>query len=201
MPGTNFFAQLTKAMRKYYNGADISAQTAGVPLLPNNEPLQALNAAGTALVDVVKVDANNRILASNPFRFASGVCAFNNIARTTSVTTSAVEDVLAYTAAMVLGGLILRDPNGAARADTLPTAAALVAAIPGAVVGDSVEFVIRNTANGAETITVTAPDAAVTISGTPTIAQNASTRWLAVLTNVTAAAQAYTCYNVGAFTH
>ena len=75
-----------------------------------------------------------------------------------------------------------------------------VAALKGAFVGQSVEFVIRNTADQSETITVSAADG-VTLSGTMTIAQNNSKRFLAVLTNVTAGSQAYTLYSLGTFTH
>jgi hypothetical protein len=117
----------------------------------------------------------------------------------TTVSTIATAGAVSYTADQLIGGLILRDPNGAARADLVPTAALLVAALPGAFIGQSVEFVIRNTADAAETITVTTATGA-TLSGTMTIAQSASRRFLAVLTNVTAGAHAYSVYSVGAFT-
>jgi hypothetical protein len=105
--------------------------------------------------------------------------------------------VVAYTAAQVLGGMILRDPNGAARADTVPTAALLAAALPAgaAVAGDSVEFQITNTADAAETITVTT-DTGATLSGTMTIAQSASRRFRAIFTS----SSAYTLYSAGSFT-
>jgi hypothetical protein len=117
----------------------------------------------------------------------------------TTVSTITTAAAVSYTAAQFIGGLILRDPNGGARADLVPTAALMVAALPGAFVGQSVEFVIRNTADAAETITVTTATGA-TLSGTMTVAQNASRRFLAVLTNVTSGSQAYALYSVGAFT-
>lgn len=88
-----------------------------------------------------------------------------------------------YTAAQLLGGVIARDPAGANRADVTPTAAQIVAAIPDVAVGSSFEFLIVNTADGAETITLTA-DAGVTLVGTMTIAQNASRRFTAIVTAV-----------------
>jgi hypothetical protein len=103
-------------------------------------------------------------------------------------------DAVTYTAAQVLGGYIIRDPAGGARSDVTPTAALLIAAIDGAAVGDSFEFIIENTADEAETITITA-GVGVTLSGTMTIAQNYSKRFLAVVT----AADAVTIYNVGTF--
>ncbi len=119
----------------------------------------------------------------------------------TTVTTYNAAGDMAMTAAQVLGGLILRDPNGAARADVLPAAAPLVAAIRGAFVGLTFEFTIRNTADAAEAITVTAPNAAVTISGTATIAQNNSKTFLVRLTNVDPGSEAYTAYSLGTSVH
>lgn len=118
-----------------------------------------------------------------------------------TVTTLTTADAVTYSAAQVLGGLILRDPAGAGRADLVPTAASLVAALPaGQAVGAGFEFTIRNTADLAETITVTTNTGA-TLSGTMTIAQNNSTRFLAVLTNVTAGSEAYTLYSLGTVVH
>lgn len=109
---------------------------------------------------------------------------------------------LAYTAAQVLGGLYLRDCNGNDRADTLPTAADLVAALYGAgFVGAAFRFVLRNTSDAAETITVTAPDGSVTISGTATVGQNNSKEFLIVLTNVAVGTEAYTAYSLGTAVH
>jgi hypothetical protein len=62
-----------------------------------------------------------------------------------------------YTAADVLGGIIVRDPSGAARTDTLPTAALLVGAIAKPRPGDTIECLIVNGADVAsETITIAA---------------------------------------------
>jgi hypothetical protein len=117
-----------------------------------------------------------------------------------TVTTDSTASAITLTAAQILGGLILRDPNGAGRSDVFPTAALLVAAIPGAQVGTSFEVDIRNTADAAETITMTA-GTGVTISGTATIAQNNTKRFRIRLTNVTAGSEAYTAYSIGTFVH
>jgi hypothetical protein len=119
---------------------------------------------------------------------------------TITVSTVTTASAVTLTAAQILGGLILEDPNGGAATATLPTAALLLAAIPGAVVGTSFEFTIRNTADAAETITV-AGGTGGTISGTATIAQNNSKRFLVRLTNVTAASEAYTVYSLGTIVH
>jgi hypothetical protein len=115
-----------------------------------------------------------------------------------TVTTDATAGNLTYTAAMLLGGLLLRDPAGGARSDVTPTAAEIVAAIPGCAVGSSFEFTIRNTADASETITVTL-GTNVTLSGTMTIAQNNSKRFLAVVTAV--GTPAVTIYSLGTIVH
>jgi predicted RecA/RadA family phage recombinase len=103
-----------------------------------------------------------------------------------------------YTAADILGGTIVRDPNGAARTDTLPTAALLVAAIPGAKVGDTVDVLIVNGADAAETLTLAAGaggafDANQT-AASRVIPQLASKLVRVRLTNVTASSEAYVVY-------
>lgn len=108
---------------------------------------------------------------------------------------------LAYTAAQILGGLVLRDCNGGAREDTLPSAADLVADLPGAVAGMSFLFALRNSSGDAHTITVAAPGADVTLSGTMTVTQNNTKLFLVVLTNVGAATEAYTVYSLGTLVH
>src|SRR5690349_811929 len=61
-----------------------------------------------------------------------------------------------YTAAEILTGIIVRDPNGASRTDVLPTAALLVAALTRPAVGDVISCYIVNGADAAETITINA---------------------------------------------
>src|ERR1041385_3450100 len=112
---------------------------------------------------------------------------------TYTVSTVNTATAVTLTTDQVLGGFILQDPNGGACPPTLPKAAALVAAVQGAAVNRGFEFTIRNTADGNETITVAAGTGG-TMSGTATIAQNNSKRFLLVLTNVTSGSEAYTCY-------
>jgi len=114
-------------------------------------------------------------------------------------TTDSTAAAITYTAAMLLTKLLLRDPNGAGRSDVTPTAALLLAALPGAKVGSGFEFTIRNTADANETITVTA-GSGCTLSGTMTIGQNNSRRFRVVFTNVTNS-PAYTLYSLGISAH
>lgn len=113
-----------------------------------------------------------------------------------TASTIATADAATYTAAQLLGGLILRDPAGGARSDVTPTAALIIAAITQAGVGNSFEFTIRNTADAGETITVTA-GTDVTLSGTMTIAQNNTKRFLCVVT----ASTTVTIYSLGTVVH
>lgn len=106
---------------------------------------------------------------------------------------------ITYTAAQLLCGLILRDPNGAGRADLFPTAASLVAAVPGADADTVFEVTIRNDADAAETITMTT-NTGLTLSGTMTIAQNNIKRFLVRFTNVTPGSEAVTIYSLGTAT-
>lgn len=114
----------------------------------------------------------------------------------TVVTTIDTADAVTYTAAQVIGGLILRDPAGGSRSDVTPLATDIIAAMTESAVGDSFEFTIKNTADAAETITVTA-GTGVTLSGTMTIAQNNSKRFLCVKT----AASTVTIYSLGTVVH
>lgn len=117
-----------------------------------------------------------------------------------TVLTDSTAGAKTYTAANLIGGLILRDPNGLGRSDVSPSAADLVAGFTGAVVGSAFEFTIRNTADANETITLTA-GAGVTLSGTMTIAQNNSKRFLAVFTNTGSGTEAVTIYSLGTVVH
>lgn len=77
-----------------------------------------------------------------------------------------------YTTAQVLSGMIDRDPNGGARTDVTPTAAAMIAARGKAAgVGDNFLFILKNSADASETITLS-HGVGVTIVGDGTIEQN-----------------------------
>jgi len=126
------------------------------------------------------------------------------VLNTTSVTffemnpeTVTTAGAVTYTPAQLKTGFILRDPNGAGRSDLFPTAADLLAAVPGAVVGTTFRVTIRNTADAAETITMTT-NTGLTLSGTMTIAQNAQKDFLLTFTNVGTAA--VTVYSMGSVT-
>lgn len=113
-----------------------------------------------------------------------------------TVTTVATATAVTLAAAQLLGGLILQDPAGGAVTSTTDTAANIIAAITQAGVGNAFEFTIRNTADASEAITVAA-GTGVTLSGTMTIAQNNSKRFLCVVT----ASTTVTIYSLGTVVH
>lgn len=118
--------------------------------------------------------------------------AFPQITATVEAGAAAVT----YTPAELLSGLLLRDALSGAKADLLPTAASLCAAINGCQVGTSFRVLIRNTGAGAGSITLTANTGA-TISGTAVIVFQQQKELLIVFTNVTAGSEAYVAYSCG----
>jgi len=133
------------------------------------------------------------LVDGNPINGSNGVL-LNNVTVSTISTAAAVT----YTAAQVTGGFILRDPNGGGRSDVTPTAEALLELL-NPVIGSGFVFTIRNTADAAETITVTA-GTGVTLSGTMTVAQNNSKEFLVVCTNAAKGSAAFTVYSLGTST-
>lgn len=95
-----------------------------------------------------------------------------------------------YTAALLLGGVIERDCAGTARTDTTDTAVAIVAAIPGATIGDSFTTSVINVSGTAVAITL-AGGTGVTLKGSAaTVDQNKTAYLEFILTSLTAV----TCY-------
>lgn len=119
--------------------------------------------------------------------------------------TPTVEDTagnVTHTAEEVLGGLILRDCNGGARTDTLPSAALLVSACKGAVVGTGIRLIVRNTSVGATAITMALGAGMSDVTGNHLdIAQNSTAEYLIVFTSVTAGAEAATFYTLNSTVH
>lgn len=119
----------------------------------------------------------------------------------TTVVTLTTAGALTYTTGQLLSGMIFRDPNGAGRTDTLPTAALLVAAIPGATIGTTFDFFLRNDADMAETITIAAGTGGTTSGGgTMTVAQNNAKMFRIRFTGVAPGSEAYTIYSLGTVT-
>lgn len=113
---------------------------------------------------------------------------------TVSTDTNAVGHTLPV-AALLSGALFRSGPAGVFN-DTTPTAAQIVAAIPGAIVGSARLFFIGNNGGGLMTILA---GAGVTLSGTTTIAAGSGRWYLLTVTNATLGAEAVTIQglNVG----
>lgn len=105
-----------------------------------------------------------------------------------------VSTAATLTPAQVLAGFLNSAPGGAITL-TLPSAALLVAAMAGAKVGDAVDLSIENTSGGANAIALAAGSGG-TLRGGTSVAQSKSALIRIVLTNVTAAAEAYTAHSI-----
>jgi hypothetical protein len=118
----------------------------------------------------------------------------------TSPTTLTTAGNQTLTTAQMTAGYLLRDPNGGDVTDTTPTAAQIVAAIPNCQTNSSFLWIVKNTADAAETITI-AGGTGVTITGTATIAQNNTKIFLVVVTDPTSGSEAVTIYSIGTLVH
>jgi hypothetical protein len=170
-------------------GADINQTQIGVEGDPNGKKV-TVHAEGVSSATQVglRLDARSAYVHTNDPLIV-------NTAAGTSITTAGNETL---TAAQLLGGIIVRDCTGAGRTDTLPTAALLVAAIPGAAIGDTVRCWIVNGSDAAETITIAegagGAFVAAQTAASRVIEQNSSKMVHIRLTNVTAASEAYVVY-------
>lgn len=103
---------------------------------------------------------------------------------------------LTYSTTEFLGGLIQRDPNGAARIDTTPTATDVITSLDNPPTGNSFLLYIDNQADAAETITLAA-GTGFTLDETLTIAQNECGLFLCRIISLTT----ITMYSLGALTN
>jgi len=128
--------------------------------------------------------ADNRMGINGPFRF------FNTI------TTIATVGAGTLTAAQILKGLILRDPAGASRTDTTPTATQIVNALGiGVTVGSAFDLIYRNTGSISEIITFAGGTDVTLVPTTITLDAGESVTLRFIVTN--AATPAVSVYNLG----
>ena len=117
-----------------------------------------------------------------------------SVATSASVKSEATASATAtLTPAQLLGGFVNSAPVAGITL-TLPTAAAMIAGMKGCKVGDSFEVSLENTSGGANTVTLAAGGA--TLRGGTAVAQNKAAILRGLITNVTAAAEAYTVHSV-----
>jgi len=134
-----------------------------------------------------------------PFSKYPGGANFNP-PDTMTLTTKTTAGAVTYSVTEFFNGVVLRDPNGAARSDVTPTAKALLNAFQGMEAGDSFTFTVRNTADGAERITMTA-GTGFTLVGRMVIDPGEEAHFVAVCTNVTFASGAFTLQRVATTQH
>lgn len=150
-----------------------------------------VTAGVVAASKAVVVDANKDI---GTFRYIRATKMIEGFTATSDATTGP----RTYTAAEIMGGIIVRDTNGASRSDVLPTAALLVAAVPNATVGDVIRVHFVNGADAAEVLTLGAGSGGGfdtnQTAASRVIGQNVSKDVYIRLTNVTASSEAYVVY-------
>lgn len=128
-------------------------------------------------------------------RFLSPIIRRSLPAEMEAYTQTAVTDTATITVAQLLTHVLDGTPVSAATY-TLPTAALLVAGIPGAKVGDSFRFLVNNKGADADAITIAAGTGG-TADGTLTVAQNVIREFVIIITNITAESEAYFVYGLG----
>lgn len=121
----------------------------------------------------------------------TGTPLIENLDATTITTAGDVT----YTPVQVLGGLMSRDPNGADRTDTLPSAADIIAYIPQSFQDLAWTLRVHNTADADESITV-AGGTGVTMVGNNIVRQGEVAVFYFVITNDAASSEAVMVYRV-----
>lgn len=173
--------------------------TTGVPdlIVPDNlaDALSIKISGGNDFIRLVSTNSAEAIVAG-----ATSMCWFWQSALSpacrranTNITTAGN---VTYSAAEFLGGLILRDPNGASRSDTTPTAALLVAGLPGVSVNDYVDLLLINTADAAETLTLLAGTGVTLVPATIDLSQNQNAFLRVLFTNVGGGTEAVSVYGM-----
>lgn len=141
-----------------------------------------------------------KCIANGLHAYTDNQTVYSNPAGHHRVAAVSTASALTYTARQVLGGVIKRDPNGASRTDTLPTAALLVAAYNGVAENSSVTFDVMNTSDANETITIAMGSGITryTNTATPIVYPGSKMRLRIVFTNISPGSEAATLYNENA---
>jgi len=160
-----------------------------------NENLTAIHPGVDNDIDLGSSSYEFKDLYLDGTAYTDGLSVDGSVFKKTTVTTISTAGNVTYTAAQLIGGLILRDPSGAIRDDVTPTAANIVAAITNASVGLSFEFYIKNQADADERVDLNAGTGVTMVdTNTPSAHQNTTEKFLVLLTNVTSGSEAVTFY-------
>jgi hypothetical protein len=109
-----------------------------------------------------------------------------------SNTVTTVTNAGSFTAAQALAGMIIHD--GTSGNLTTPSAAAVMALMPGVAVGTAFDVHVRN--NGSATSTLVA-GSGVTLDGTADTADGSCKTWRFTVSNNALGSEAITCYSLG----
>ena len=152
-----------------------------VPGATGNQPdIQAVGTDTNIGITLTTLLTGWVVQRSSSLDSGGGSLAFQKI-----ITTDTTAGALTHTVAMLRGGILSRDPNGAARSDVTPTAADMIADIVDAVTGTSFWYLIDNTGAATEDLTMTA-GTTVTMQGTNVIGDTKAQLQLVTFTSGTA---------------
>jgi len=189
----NLWKTISRVARVCWFGADPSGEVKSPDLL-NNETLDCVNAAGTATIGAIGVNVGNWTTLPN----TNGVTSASPIVWVEPDTGFSNAGPNTITVAQLLEGTIRRTAGGA-QTDTTPTAAQIVAGIPGCVVGTSFTLVVINNSGGAHTLGLgTGVTAATGVTVTLTTASGSAHTFQFRVSNATSGSEAVTCYSFGA---
>jgi hypothetical protein len=121
---------------------------------------------------------------------ASETAAIMTLARNALNVKSTAEGAVTLAVGEFMNGLYIQSGTPGAVNKTTPTAAAIVAAFPEAVVGSQFEFILDNGGDGILTLVA---GAGVTLSGTATCGIAKNKRYVGVITNVAVPAVRVMC--------
>lgn len=154
------------------------------------------NAATSVIIKNNSSTEVSRFYASGRTTFSGDSMVFGRTTKETTVTTITTAGNVTYNASQFWGGIVRRDPNGANRSDVTPTADAFFSGTLYIQVGSSYKFSIENTADAAETITLTA-NTGVTLVGSMTISQGEIRQFLFRMDNIGSGNRAASIYDQG----
>lgn len=136
---------------------------------------------GTTTIETATVTALNPATVTQT---AGSVAPILSTAKSTELTTAGAGT---YTPALLLGGYIVRDPNGAARTDTTATATAISAANTSLGIGSFFDFCVDNIGAATEDITFEGGTGVTGATGTASIGtiEDGETAWFRCLKTTT----------------
>jgi len=127
---------------------------------------------------------------------STGFARFSTLAFPTVIPiANSVAAAVTYTPAELLSGYVLRDTASHARADLLPAASAIIAAINGCQAGTAFRTWIGNTSAGAGAITLTT-NTGLTLNGNLVIAAGQQAELLVICADVRPGYEAVTVYSL-----